>query len=487
MIMASCPFCGATDAGSGSFCQHCGKPVRATIPAYRQRVAHRETYARRADNTHALRIVIAILAALIVTGGLVGAYFGGIRIYRRQQPVAKQEVKKAVEQPQVELTKTMTAAEIAQRAFPTVVMLVVEDEDGRPLGLGSGFFVCNDVIATNHHVIKNAAQVYAKLVDQEKKYTIEGIVADDSKNDLALLKVDTVNMLNARQANSEKPLVIGEIEKVAVGDTVYAVGNPKGLEGTFSQGIVSGFREYKEKHLIQITAPISPGSSGGPVLNDKGEVIGVAVGTLVEGQNLNFAIPVSYLGGLLNRMKPVSSFAANREYASYESTDNDPPDESAASTDEDSSIPQVARMHYKQGIAYENQNRHAQAIESFSSAIRNCPDYLAAYIKLGSCYDELKLYDEAVRAFKKAISIRPDVSAAHIYLGFTYAKMEEYDEAIRSCKEAIRITPDNAMAHYLLGTIYVVIENKESALAEYRVLKNLNPNMAKELFNQIYK
>src|SRR5262249_3421737 len=83
-----------------------------------------------------------------------------------------------------------------------------------------------------------------------------------------------------------------------IGDEVYVVGNPEGLEGTFSQGIISSLRG---NDYIQITAPISHGSSGGPVLNKNGEVIGVAVGLIEEGQNLNFAIPVSKLTQLLNR------------------------------------------------------------------------------------------------------------------------------------------------------------------------------------------
>jgi hypothetical protein len=87
------------------------------------------------------------------------------------------------------------------------------------------------------------------------------------------------------------------------------VGNPQGLEGTFSQGIVSGIREVGADRLLQITAPISPGSSGGPVLNAKGEVIGVSVATFRGGQNLNFAIPSDYLKTLLGKAGPAKPLA----------------------------------------------------------------------------------------------------------------------------------------------------------------------------------
>lgn len=91
-----------------------------------------------------------------------------------------------------------------------------------------------------------------------------------------------------------------------IGDTVYEVGNPEGLEGTFSQGIISGLRGTD---YIQITAPISPGSSGGPVINQYGEVIGIATSFNKEGQNLNFAIPVAKLALLLRNLSTVTPLA----------------------------------------------------------------------------------------------------------------------------------------------------------------------------------
>ena len=90
-----------------------------------------------------------------------------------------------------------------------------------------------------------------------------------------------------------------------VGEDVYAIGNPQGLEGTFSKGIISSIREFNGHSIIQITAPISPGSSGGPLLNSIGEVIGVAFASFKSGQNLNFAIPVKYLHNLLANTKPL--------------------------------------------------------------------------------------------------------------------------------------------------------------------------------------
>jgi S1-C subfamily serine protease len=193
----------------------------------------------------------------------------------------------------------LTAREIAKRALPSVVLLVTEDANGKAVALGTGFQVKPDVIATNYHVIKDASRAYATFQGGSPKYEILGTIAVDKENDLVLLRLGRVIVQQSpydsivAMAASLLPLATARVE---IGDTVYVVGNPEGLEGTFSQGIVSAVRG---SDYIQITAPISHGSSGGPVLNGYGEVIGVAAGAIEEGQNLNFAIPVSKLAALI--------------------------------------------------------------------------------------------------------------------------------------------------------------------------------------------
>jgi S1-C subfamily serine protease len=193
-----------------------------------------------------------------------------------------------------------TAQEIAKKAFGATVLLVMEDTNGQPLSLGSGFVVRDGEIASNLHVAEGAARGYGKLVGQKTKYDIEGVTAVDGERDLVLLKISV---------SGSQTLSLGNSDVVQVGESVFAVGNPQGLEGTFSQGIVSSIREAGPDKLLQITAPISPGSSGGPVLNGKGEVIGVSVATFRGGQNLNFAIPSNYLKTLLSKSGLVKPLA----------------------------------------------------------------------------------------------------------------------------------------------------------------------------------
>lgn len=199
------------------------------------------------------------------------------------------------------VSNAQTARQLAQNSFPSVVLLVMQDENGQPVSLGSGFFVGNGVIVTNLHVVRGASSGKVKLVGQTSTYAISGVIGVNANADIVLLEVP----------GAKAPaLELSQGTDLAVGDVVYAVGNPEGLEGTFSQGIVSGFRGSGPERLLQITAPISPGSSGGPIINSQGEVVGVAVATFKEGQNLNFAVPASYVISLLKntgRPRPLSS------------------------------------------------------------------------------------------------------------------------------------------------------------------------------------
>jgi hypothetical protein len=183
-------------------------------------------------------------------------------------------------------------SEIARRVFPSVVLLICEDSHGQPKALGSGFVVGNEVIATNLHVVAGTSGGYAQIGWCERQI-------QNRRSCRERRFPRSCSALRPRHTCAVSP--VRHSQQVSVGDEIYAIGNPIGLEGTISQGIVSGIRGAASDRLLQITAPISPGSSGGPVVNLRGEVIGLAVATLKLGQNLNFAVPSAYLASLLSR------------------------------------------------------------------------------------------------------------------------------------------------------------------------------------------
>ena len=144
----------------------------------------------------------------------------------------------------------------------------MQDKNGQPTALGSGFVLRDGLVITNRHVIAGAAGGYSKLVRKSAKYRITGTVAVDDAHDLAIVEVDGLRA---------PAVAVGDSNQIAVGDEVYAIENPQGLEWAFSQGTVSAVRRVETGTILQITAPISPGSSGGPILNSSGKVVGVAV------------------------------------------------------------------------------------------------------------------------------------------------------------------------------------------------------------------
>lgn len=198
-------------------------------------------------------------------------------------------------------------SDLAEKTKPSVVLLTVEDSVGRKLGTGTGFFASTDGrIITNHHVIEGGARITATLSDGSKR-AILGVLASDEPRDIAIL---------AAEGGAVPALALGTSTGVRPGDEVVVIGSPKGLSGTLSVGIVSAIREHgvgegpddeKDRTAswgIQITAAISPGSSGSPIMTKNGEVVAVAVGTLNGAQALNFGVPIEVATGMLRELGP---------------------------------------------------------------------------------------------------------------------------------------------------------------------------------------
>jgi serine protease Do len=165
--------------------------------------------------------------------------------------------------------------------------------------LGSGFLLDNEgYIVTNNHVVEDADQIKVRLSD-EAEYDAT-IIGRDPKTDLALIKIDA-------PSKELKPLELGDSDTLPVGSWVVAIGSPFGLEQTVTAGIVSakgriiGSGPYDD--FIQTDASINPGNSGGPLLNLKGEVVGINTAIVASGQGIGFAIPINMAGGIINQLK----------------------------------------------------------------------------------------------------------------------------------------------------------------------------------------
>ena len=193
-------------------------------------------------------------------------------------------------------------AAVVRRVQPAVVTLRSFDENGRPMGLASGFVVEGGRIVTNAHAVEGAARVDVFDAKDQRLGSTDHAEALNRDADLAVLPpvAPTTTALRLAAADPE------------VGEAILAIGSPKGLTHTVSDGLVSAVRDMEGRRWIQISAPLSEGSSGGPVLNKRGEVIGVSVAILAEGQNLNFAIPANEVRALLASPRRRTAFRAPR-------------------------------------------------------------------------------------------------------------------------------------------------------------------------------
>ncbi|MFQ6131888.1 MAG: tetratricopeptide repeat protein [Armatimonadota bacterium] len=297
-------------------------------------------------------------------------------------------------------------------AVVTVVVNMGEGEEGRQ---GSGFIVSPDgLVVTNWHVIADAQSA---LVKQEHGafFPVEGLLAWDLERDFALLKV----------AAKDLPTIpLGDSHALRQGDSVLVMGSPKGLENTVSQGIVSAIRELPDgRRLIQTTAAVSEGSSGGPLLDMQGRVVGITSFQLVEGQALNFAVAMNEVK---DKLKP------GREPLALEQ---------AFGPGEHAVAPQALTRSwalYGQGFRALPEDWEGPGAEEafqvalgfFEAAARAAPDEAKFHFWVASCLSQLGRYDEAIAAYKRAAELRRQWTAPISDLGQTYYEAGRYREAL---------------------------------------------------------
>ena len=352
--------------------------------------------------------------------------------------------------------QTFSLPELAAKVSPSVFLLEVRDKNSSIIGTGSGF-VINEKgwMVTNRHVIENAYFVTAKA-ESGARYDAVGVVAFDLELDLVVLQLNAKNLpCLSIQGLASNPLNVGE--------AVAVIGSPLGLEGTLSNGIISALRAESSGSgakvgYIQITAPISPGSSGSPVLRMNGEVIGIATLASKAGiQNLNFAVPAERINGLITTTSVI-------EFSKFKA---------AFFEQQISSLIEFTRFEEARKD-HDQRSAHKYA----KVFVERFPENPKAYSYLGETLTSLGLHDEATKAIRKSLEIDPDSHEELTKLGWIQLIQKLNERAIETFRESIKLCDADAAAWHGLGRALRNLNRYNEASEALKKSVAINPTMA---------
>lgn len=422
---------------------------------------------------------------------------------------------------EVNLTK------LVNKIRPAVATIIVYDANRQVNSIGSGFFIDKiGHLITNYHVLEGSYDADVRTADGNT-YPVKMVVAENQTVDL--LKV----LVEIPREKVKWIKLSNDLPEIA--EQIMVIGSPMGLEQTVSEGIVSSIREIPALgEFFQMSAPISPGSSGSPVINLKGQVIGVATFQFISGQNLNFAVS----GKSALKLKPNGpglalsrwtfnkslrkpklaeelcrkgySFSVNGEDQKAveffkEAIEKDPentmawnglgyclvgmnnPEDAIKAYKQAIKInPLDETLYYTLGNYYIKLGRSQEAIESYQQVIRINPAYEPAYFRLGIIYTQLGRLNEGKQAFEEVIKLNPDAAPAYFNIGIAYDKLGRYQDAINAQKEVLRLKPDFAPAHDNLGAAYGKLGRHDEEISEYKEAIRADPDYVSAHYNLGY-
>jgi tetratricopeptide (TPR) repeat protein len=368
------------------------------------------------------------------------------------------------------------AEQIYEQYNDAIVRIYTYNDNNIPQSQGSGVIIkSKNWVITNLHVATNATILYAE--HNGKYMTLDSIIAFDEKQDILILHIAKTD--NVFDLNLIPDIKIGDSDKLKIGQKIFAIGSPYGLENTITEGIISGKRISNENKqgYIQISAPISSGSSGGAILNTKGELIGISTLVLTgeTAQNLNFAIlindvvKVAKTGGKIIEQSKLDasdkyykigySDFLERNYLSaiinFEKAANYTP-----------ILEKKGMIYFNIGVCYDAITETDSAILYYGKSI-SLFSYANSNVALGNIYYKKKDYERAITNFTTAIAINPTCEEAYVGLGLSYFAYDDYSESTTYLKKVLSFNPYNYNALYLLGQISFKLKKIDVAIYFY--------------------
>ena len=301
-------------------------------------------------------------------------------------------------------------------------------------GMGTGFFVDRDKIVTNIHVVAVPGFYTAKLMNSKTVWRIEEVIAFDIENDLVVLKI----------ADDCTPLPLGNSDNVQIGESIYAVGFPTNYKVT--KGTIHSTQQNSK--WFRMAIDVSPGNSGGPILNSAGEVIGIAAA--VYDSN-SYAVPSNTLKAILTETKTESIQQWHKR--------------------------QVIRSVHSYMLAQEKYyaKDYNQAITHLDKAIQLNPEDTFYFMSRGSVKDAFGKHDEAIDDYNQAIKLDPENILAYDARAHTKNHIEDYKGAKDDYSKILKIDPNNGEAYTARGNMNLKLKNYQAAYEDFTEAIRLDP------------
>lgn len=354
-----------------------------------------------------------------------------------------------------------TPQDIYKNCSDAIVVIYSYDPNNDLVTFASGVIVSPDgLVFTNYHVIRFAYRV--EIRHGLNVYTDVKFIAVNEENDVAILKV------NSNFNSFIKP---SELDEPQIGEDVYALGNPNRFERTLSAGILSGIREIEGETLMQFTASISHGSSGGALLNSKGELIGITNSSYEGNQNLNFAVPVSeYLKMLyIDTDDTLQVNRTNSLCRKYLTIDED------YECETDTLLSDILSRVKPAPSSLSELGRYAMrfqlydtAISLYTAAIEQQPHNKYLYKQRAYCFFENDDKESALIDYQKALDIDPAYTQLYVLRADLYKTTGQFKEAINDYTEALRYVPENFFLYSEKADCFIRLEDTLSALKDLK-------------------
>jgi tetratricopeptide (TPR) repeat protein len=406
--------------------------------------------------------------------------------------------------------------QLAQSVFVVEAL----NESGNVVAQGSAVATKAGEVITNCHVVNDSSRIRVRQADRHYQVVIK---EQDTERDLCVLSVQDLRAPAVSFRSSET---------LRVGERVYAIGAPLGLELTLSEGLISSLRKTDDGVIIQTSAATSPGSSGGGLFDQDGYLVGITTFQKAKGQNLNFAVPAEWINDISKRqIIALQSTAARKEFSDkayvLQAAENWRALEKLSSKWV-SEFPKDILAWYFHGKAWAELGNREKAIKSYKKAvaqpINNKDDFFdmwATWINLGLLYDKGKNYEKAVDAYKEAILLSPveEILAGNLRnsinatgdfqkgvqvykeiansfpmspigwrgLGWSYSNLLKFREAAHAFEKFVTIEPNNVLGWIGLTVSRKMIGDSKGMHEAFATLYKLDPKAASDLVDSFTK